>query len=427
MKSSLDSTFANSFDCTNGETIGLVEGTYYVRFKATSTTEASDYVVIYVRCNIVTIKDENGSTSIKYRSGTIVNVKVSIPIGKSFVRWIFEGITLSSEEVKKEEISFEMPENDITLTAIFDDVLYNITITNGKVNGELTQVKYQDDITALANEPETDKMFDKWIVTGISLTDEDLFNPNITFKMPSNDVVLEATYKDIPKYDVTVSGGSGAGKYKEGEAVTIVSEEKEGFSFDKWIVTGITLKDDELSSSIITFIMPAYYVVLEATYTKNITPEVKYKVIIVDGISSISESENGKTITIKANEAPKGFVFDKWVVISGNVKLEDQNNKETSFVKASEDVEIKATYRTKDSSGDDKPGEDKPGDDKPGENKGLSGGAIAGIVIGSVFACGIGGFSLVWFVIKKKSFADLGNSIKSIFNKIKSLFKKGKE
>lgn len=173
--------------------------------------------------------------------------------------------------------------------------------------------------------------------------------------------------------------------------------------------------------------MPANDVVLEATYTKNITPEVKYKVIIVDGISSISESENGKTITIKANEAPEGFVFDKWVVISGNVKLEDQNNKETSFVKASEDVEIKATYRTKDSSGDDKPGEDKLGDDKPGENKGLSGGAIAGIVIGSVFTCGIGGFALVWFVIKKKSFADLGNSIKSIFNKIKSLFKKGKE
>ncbi len=39
--------------------------------------------------------------------------------------------------------------------------------------------------------------------------------------------------------------------------------------------------------------------------------------------------------------------------------------------------------------------------------KGLSGGAIAGIVIGSVLAAGIGGFSIFWFVIKKKSFADL--------------------
>ena len=37
----------------------------------------------------------------------------------------------------------------------------------------------------------------------------------------------------------------------------------------------------------------------------------------------------------------------------------------------------------------------------------LSTGAIVGIVIGSVAVAGIGGFALVWFVIKKKSFADL--------------------
>ena len=43
----------------------------------------------------------------------------------------------------------------------------------------------------------------------------------------------------------------------------------------------------------------------------------------------------------------------------------------------------------------------------PEETKGLSGGAIAGIVVGSVAVVGIGGFALVWFVIKKKSFADL--------------------
>ena len=40
-------------------------------------------------------------------------------------------------------------------------------------------------------------------------------------------------------------------------------------------------------------------------------------------------------------------------------------------------------------------------------NTGLGAGAIAGIVIGSVAVAGIGGFALFWFVIKKKSFADL--------------------
>ena len=46
---------------------------------------------------------------------------------------------------------------------------------------------------------------------------------------------------------------------------------------------------------------------------------------------------------------------------------------------------------------------DDPTDDKDG----LGAGAIVGIVCGSVAVVGIGGFALFWFVIKKKSFADL--------------------
>ena len=41
------------------------------------------------------------------------------------------------------------------------------------------------------------------------------------------------------------------------------------------------------------------------------------------------------------------------------------------------------------------------------DGNGLSGDTIAGIVIGSSAVIGVGGFSLVWFVIKKKSWADL--------------------
>ena len=43
-------------------------------------------------------------------------------------------------------------------------------------------------------------------------------------------------------------------------------------------------------------------------------------------------------------------------------------------------------------------------------NKGLSGGAIAGIVIGSVAGAillAVGGFAIFWFVIKKKTFNEL--------------------
>ena len=51
-------------------------------------------------------------------------------------------------------------------------------------------------------------------------------------------------------------------------------------------------------------------------------------------------------------------------------------------------------------------GDEQPGGEQP-EKTGLSGGAIAGIAVGSVAVVGVGGFSVFWFVIKKKKFADL--------------------
>ncbi len=59
----------------------------------------------------------------------------------------------------------------------------------------------------------------------------------------------------------------------------------------------------------------------------------------------------------------------------------------------------------------EQPGGGQPGGGQPGgeqsEKTGLSGGQIAGIVIGSVLLAGIGGFAIFWFAVKKKKFADL--------------------
>ena len=56
----------------------------------------------------------------------------------------------------------------------------------------------------------------------------------------------------------------------------------------------------------------------------------------------------------------------------------------------------------------DDPGTTPPADNPPTDDDGgLGTGAIVGIAIGSVAVVGIGGFALFWFVIRKKSFADL--------------------
>ena len=63
-----------------------------------------------------------------------------------------------------------------------------------------------------------------------------------------------------------------------------------------------------------------------------------------------------------------------------------------------------AVYEDKSSGG----GEITP----PAKKDGLSGGQIAGIVIGTLLFAGIGGFAIFWFAVKKKNFKDLGEAFK---------------
>ena len=70
MEYSTDTAFTSPNPCTDTETTGLAEGTYYVRYKATATTEASNYVAVHVRLNTVTVVDGNGTTVTKHKSGT---------------------------------------------------------------------------------------------------------------------------------------------------------------------------------------------------------------------------------------------------------------------------------------------------------------------------------------------------------------------
>ena len=79
-----------------------------------------------------------------------------------------------------------------------------------------------------------------------------------------------------------------------------------------------------------------------------------------------------------------------------------------------------AVYEDKSSGG----GEISPTPDK---KDGLSGGQIAGIVIGTLLFAGIGGFAIFWFAIKKKNFKDLGEAFKGKCEELKNKSKKNKD
>lgn len=128
--------------------------------------------------------------------------------------------------------------------------------------------------------------------------------------------------------------------------------------------------------------------------------------VVINGESNFYA--HGESVTVTA-EDKEGKEFVGWQDESG--KIVSTQKKYTFEVKNG--MVLTAVYQDKAPGGGTIDGEIAPAPDK----KGLSGGQIAGIVIGSLAGVGIIGFAIFWFVVKKKSFAELISAIKALFNK----------
>ena len=128
--------------------------------------------------------------------------------------------------------------------------------------------------------------------------------------------------------------------------------------------------------------------------------------VIVNGESKFYA--HGERVTVTA-EDKEGKEFVGWKDESGKIV---STKKEYTF-EVKDEMVLTAVYQDKAPGGGTIDGEIAPAPDK----NGLSGGQIAGIVIGSLAGVGIVGFAIFWFVVKKKSFAELISAIKALFNK----------
>lgn len=133
-----------------------------------------------------------------------------------------------------------------------------------------------------------------------------------------------------------------------------------------------------------------------------------YKVTITGGTINGDKEfvKAGKSITITANEATPGKVFKGWKNKSGEIV--STNMKYTFTVR--DEVYLTAVYDNLSSS---------ETDDSKKQNDSLSSSEIAGITIGTIMLAGISGFAIFWFIVKKKTFADLRIAIKALFAKKK--------
>lgn len=128
--------------------------------------------------------------------------------------------------------------------------------------------------------------------------------------------------------------------------------------------------------------------------------------VVINGESKFYA--HGESVTVTA-EDKEGKEFVVWKDESGNIV---STKKEYTFV-VKDGMVLTAVYQDKAPGGGTIDGEIAPAPDK----NGLSGGQIAGIVIGSIAGVGIVGFAIFWFVVKKKTFAELISAIKALFNK----------
>ena len=162
---------------------------------------------------------------------------------------------------------------------------------------------------------------------------------------------------------------------------------------------------DGTGSDITNLVSGTYNVRVKETSTHNASEianvvvnaynvPVLYSVTVNKGTANPVSAVAGTTITITADAPEDGYVFDKWVSTSG-VAFADASSETTTFTMIKGNVTVTATYKPV----------VVPPSPAP-SNSGLGGGAIAGIVIASILVAGIAGFALVWFVIKKKTWAD---------------------
>ena len=407
MEYSTDTAFTSPKPCTDTETTGLAEGTYYVRYKETGTSEASDYAEVKVAMNSVTVVGGTGGG--KYAVGASVTVKVTVPTGKKFESWSFTGVVLNTAQLTQQEITFTMPENDVVLTALFKAIDYNITVTDG--TSSVPTANYQDEVMVTANAPAPDMYFDKWEVTGLDTTGMDLTKTEIKFQMPAGNVTFTAKYLPIEKYDIAVTDGTAdKTQAKAGETVTITANPAPaGKVFDKWTceTAGVTIEFASATSSPTTFVMPASNIKIQAHFRAvDSKPSVEIK---VNGGTGAGTYTQGESVTVTA-EDKEGKVFTGWQDESGKIV---STQKEYTFTVA-EGTTLTAVYEDTSSGGEITP---------PAKKDGLSGGAIAGIVIGTLLLAGIGGFAIYWFAVKKKTFADLGVALKKGFTAIGNFFK----
>ena len=258
----------------------------------------------------------------------------------------------------------ENPETTVTSQEVVlnvDEADYTVTVNKGTASPE--SCKAGDIVSIKAEDAEEGKVFKKWKVVKGSVNLEDAASPETSFVMPKEDVELTAVYEEDNDIQITVqpenasvaSGKSATFSVEATSSHEMVYEWQadyhDGKGYQKVGSDSIyTIKKVSKDLSGTTF---KCVISLKENSDISVTSQevvlnvdgADYTVTVNKGTASPESCKAGDTVTIKAEDAEEGMSFKKWKIVKGDVKLEDAESAETSFVMPKEDVELTAVYK----------------------------------------------------------------------------------
>ena len=152
------------------------------------------------------------------------------------------------------------------------------------------------------------------------------------------------------KYTLTVDDKST--EHVAGEKLSFTADEKDGYTFTGWEVTGLPA-DVDTTKATISFTMPANKVTLKAQYTENApeTYELKVtdaKVTLKDGgdVADLTAVPVGTELVATADEDTETSVFKNWSCTGLELTEEQSTARVVYFTMPDHDVNLKAEFVT---------------------------------------------------------------------------------
>ena len=140
----------------------------------------------------------------------------------------------------------------------------------------------------------------------------------------------DETFKEGTAYTVTI-------RVEAADGYTLVTDPDLAEAFVNGNKAGYELRFRRVNFQMIP------YALITFTFPAVTDPNKLYAVTVTGGKADKSAAKQGETVTLTADPAPEGKVFDKWQAVG--VTLADASKENTTFVMPANDVTLTAVYK----------------------------------------------------------------------------------